>query len=121
MKTLITGANGFVGSAVLRQLLDAGHEVRTLLRAGSNRANLSDLPIEIVEGDLTNSESLRDAVASCDYLFHVAADYRLWTPKPELMYRTNVDGTRLLMQHAIDAAYHRHWSGREAIGQTSAT
>lgn len=103
MKTLITGANGFVGSAVLRLLLDAGHEVRTLLRAGSNRTNLSDLPIEIVEGDLTNSESLRDAVASCDYLFHVAADYRLWTPNPEQMYKTNVDGTRLLMQHAVEA------------------
>jgi len=103
MKTLITGANGFVGSAVLRHLLDEGHEVRAMVRPGSNRQNLADLAVELVEGDLTDSASLRKAVTTCDYLFHVAADYRLWTPKPELMYRTNVDGTRLLMQHAGDA------------------
>ncbi|MFT5134520.1 MAG: dihydroflavonol-4-reductase, partial [Gammaproteobacteria bacterium] len=59
MKTLITGANGFVGSAVLRHLLDAGHEVRALVRAGSNRNNLANLSVEIVEGDLTDSDSLR--------------------------------------------------------------
>jgi dihydroflavonol-4-reductase len=103
MKTLITGANGFVGSAVLRLLLEEGHEVRALVRAGSNRHNLADLPVEIVEGDLTNSDSLRNAVTNCDYLFHVAADYRLWTPEPAKMYQTNVDGTRLLMQHAAKA------------------
>jgi dihydroflavonol-4-reductase len=103
MKTLITGANGFVGSAVLRHLLDDGHDIRALLRPGSNRKNLSGLPVEIVEGDLTDSNSLKNAVKNCVYLFHVAADYRLWIPKPELMYRTNVDGTRLLMQHAGDA------------------
>lgn len=103
MKTLITGANGFVGSAVLRHLLDAGHEVRALVRAGSNRNNLANLSVEIVEGDLTDSDSLRKAVTSCDYLFHVAADYRLWIREPSVMYQANVDGTRLLMQHAGDA------------------
>ena len=104
MKTLITGANGFVGSAVLRLLLDEGHEVRALVRAGSNRQNLADLPVELVEGDLTDPASLRKAVSKCNYLFHVAADYRLWTPNPAQMYQTNVDGTRLLMQHAAEAS-----------------
>lgn len=103
MKTLITGANGFVGSAVLRHLIADGHEVRALVRPGSNRSNLDGLSVEIVEGDLTDPVSLGKAVSSCDYLFHVAADYRLWTTEPELMYKTNVDGTRMLMQHAADA------------------
>ncbi len=103
MKTLITGANGFVGSAVLRQLLKEGHEVRALVRTGSNRSNLADLPLEIIEGDLIDSNSLKNAVSGCDYLFHVAADYRLWTPEPAQMYQTNVDGTRILIQHAADA------------------
>ena len=103
MKSLITGANGFVGSAVLRRLLDEGHEVRALVRAESDRQNLSNLAVEIVEGDLTDSLSLKNAVSNCDYLFHVAADYRLWIPDPAQMYLTNVDGTRLLMQHAAEA------------------
>ena len=103
MKTLITGASGFVGSAVLRLLLEAGHEVRALVRPGSDRRNLGDLPVTICEGDLTDTASLRSAVAGCDYLFHVAADYRLWIPDPALMYRTNVDGTRILMQQAGEA------------------
>lgn len=103
MKTLITGASGFVGSAVLRLLLEAGHEVRALVRPGSDRRNLADLPVTLCEGDLTDTASLRSAVAGCDYLFHVAADYRLWIPDPALMYRTNVDGTRILMQQAGEA------------------
>jgi len=103
MTTLLTGASGFVGSAVLKLLLDDGHDVRVLVRAGSNRSNLANLPVELVEGDLTDSISLRKAVSNCDYLFHVAADYRMWTPDVDLMYRTNVDGTRLLMQYAGDA------------------
>jgi len=59
--------------------------------------------VEVVEGDLTDSESMRKALTSCDYLFHVAADYRLWIPNPALMYQTNVDGTRILLQHAAEA------------------
>jgi dihydroflavonol-4-reductase len=107
MKTLITGANGFVGSAVLRYLLEESHDVRVLVRPGSNRQNLKSLPIEIVEGDLTNSNSLKSAVIGCKFIFHVAADYRLWIPNPEVMYQTNVDGTRLLMQHAADAGIEK--------------
>lgn len=107
MKTLITGANGFVGSAVLRLLLEAGHDVRVLLRPGSDRSNLEGLPVEIAEGDLTREESLKKAIVSCKYLFHVAADYRLWIPDPDLMYRTNVEGTRKLMQLARDAGVEK--------------
>lgn len=107
MTSLVTGANGFVGAAILRHLLDAGHEVRVLVRPGSDRRNLEDLTVEIVEGDLTEPESLRAAVESCEYLFHVAADYRLWIPDPDRMYRTNVDGTRSLMQLAQQAGVRK--------------
>jgi len=107
MKTLITGANGFLGSAVLRHLLNADHEARALLRSGSNRDNLTGLELEVMEGDLCDSASLKKAVNSCDYLFHVAADYRLWTPNPESMYQTNVEGTHLLLQYAGDAGVEK--------------
>jgi len=107
MKTLITGASGFVGSAVLRQLLAAGHDVRALLRPGSDRRNLQDLPVEIVTGDLVDPDSLRRALSGCSYVFHVAADYRLWVPDPERIYRTNVEGTRRLIQSALEAGVSR--------------
>ena len=107
MTTLITGANGFVGSALVRQLLQAGHEVKALVRAGSDRRNLEQLDINLVEGDLTDAASLRRAVNGCRCLFHVAADYRLWIPDPERMYRTNVDGTRDLLRQAADAGVGR--------------
>lgn len=107
MKTLITGANGFVGSAVLRQLLDAGHNVRALVRPRSDRRNLAGLPVEIAEGDLRDSASLKQAVAGCDNLFHVAADYRLWIPEPQLMYDINVKGTQALITAAAEAGMQR--------------
>ena len=103
MKTLITGANGFIGSAVLRLLLEQGHEVRALVRKGSNRRNFDGLDIEVVEGDLRNNDSLKSAVADCKILFHIAADYRLWIPDPDAMYQTNVDGTRDLILAASAA------------------
>ena len=107
MTTLITGANGFVGSALVRELLQQGHEVKALVRPGSDRRNLEKLDIALVEGDLTDTESLKRAVNGCNYLFHVAADYRLWIPDPERMYRTNVDGTRDLFRLAADAGVSR--------------
>lgn len=107
MKTLITGGTGFVGSAVLRALLGAGREVRALIRAGSDRRNLQGLDAEICIGDLTDAASLKQAVAGCDSLYHVAADYRLWIPDPEQMYRTNVEGTRNLLRCAAEAGAER--------------
>ena len=107
MTTLITGANGFVGSALARQLLRRDHPVRALVRPGSDRRNLEQLDIDLVEGDLTDATSLQQALRGCTYLFHVAADYRLWIPDPERMYRTNVDGTRDLLRAAADAGVTR--------------
>lgn len=103
MTTLVTGANGFVGSAVMRQLLDAGHEVRVLVRPRSDRRNLDQLSVELVEGDLRNGTSIKRAVAGCSHLFHVAADYRLWTPDPETMYDINIRGTHELILAAAEA------------------
>lgn len=107
MKSLVTGANGFVGSAVARCLLDAGHEVRCLVRPGSDRRNLHKLPVEISEGDLRSAPSLKRAVTGCDSLFHVAADYRLWVPNPETMYDINVKGTEALILAAAEAGIKR--------------
>ena len=95
MRTLLTGATGFVGAAVLRTLVAAGHDVRVLVRPGSDRQNLSGIDCEIITGDLAEPESLRHAVRGCEALFHVAADYRLWVPDPERMYRVNVEGTAI--------------------------
>lgn len=104
---LVTGATGFVGAAVARALLRAGHPVRVLARPQSDRRNLDGLKVEIAEGSLTEPDSLAAAVAGCRYLFHVAADYRLWVPEPEAMFRVNVEGTRQLMLAALAAGVER--------------
>lgn len=82
MKTLITGATGFVKSAVLHQLLNAGHDVRVLVLTSSDRRNITGLPVEIVQGDLNDRSSLDCALLNCQALFHVGEDYRLWVSKP---------------------------------------
>jgi dihydroflavonol-4-reductase len=107
MKTLITGASGFVGSAVLRQLLSCGHQVRALVRPRSDRRNLAGLDVDLVIGDLREPASLDRALEGCDTLFHVAADYRLWVPEPGDMYETNVEGTRNLLLAAARAGVER--------------
>ena len=106
MPTLLTGATGFVGSAVLRQLLFAGYDVRVLARPNSDRRNLEGLECEIAEGDLNEPESLRAAVRGCENLFHVAADYRLWTPDPTELYQTNGAATVDLFRAAADAGHY---------------
>ncbi|MDE2262035.1 MAG: NAD-dependent epimerase/dehydratase family protein [Gammaproteobacteria bacterium] len=100
MKALVTGATGFVGAAVVRALLAERWQVRALVRAGSDRRNVSTLAVEQVVGDLTDTDSLERALEGCEAAFHVAADYRLWAPRPQELYRTNVDGTG----HLLDAA-----------------
>lgn len=104
---LVTGATGFVGSAVVRQLLAIGADVRVLARPGNDRSNLMGLDVDIREGDLLNPDSLMDAVNGCEGLFHVAADYRLWTRDPESMFRANVDGTRAILKAASSAGVKR--------------
>ncbi|MDA0306429.1 MAG: NAD-dependent epimerase/dehydratase family protein [Proteobacteria bacterium] len=104
---LVTGASGFVGSAVLRKLLDRGHDVRALLRPGSDRRNLEGLSVDIAEGDLLDAASLKPALKGCRGLFHVAADYRLWAPDPKPMFSANVDGTRSLLLTAGETGVER--------------
>ncbi len=107
MTTLITGATGFVGSAVLRCLLNAGHAVRVLARPGSLQRNIEGLNIEVVAGDLRDPATLKQAVAGAHALFHVAADYRLWAPNPQEIYESNVSGTRNLLLAAAEAGVGR--------------
>ncbi|MFZ3358441.1 MAG: hopanoid-associated sugar epimerase [Xanthobacteraceae bacterium] len=104
---LITGASGFVGSAVSRSLLQSGHAVRVLVRPTSSRANLADPRLEIVEGDLNDAASLTHAMTGVRHLFHVAADYRLWARHPQDIVRTNVEGTRNVMTAALRAGVER--------------
>ena len=104
---LVTGASGFVGSAVVRALLARRRRVHVLLRPTSDRRNIDDLDVETRTGSLEDHASLAAALAGCGTLFHVAADYRLWVRDPDAMYRANVEGTRALMQAALAAGVER--------------
>ncbi len=107
MTILVTGASGFVGSAVARALLGEGREVRVLVRPASDRRNLEGLDAEIVSGDLREPDTLAAACRGCRGLFHVAADYRLWTPHPQRMFEANVEGTRNVLLAAEEAGIER--------------
>jgi len=107
MTTLITGATGFLGSAVARLLLKEGQQLRTLVRSNSDTSNIDGLDVERAIGDLTDVASLKKALRGCDALYHVAADYRLWIPKPQEIYDINVEGTRNLMRAAGEAGVAR--------------
>ncbi len=107
MKVFVTGATGFVGAHVARELARQGADLRLLVRSTSNRANLEGLNAELVTGDLCDPESLRLGIAGCEFVFHVAADYRLWTRDPREMYRSNVEGTRSILRIAGEAGVRR--------------
>jgi dihydroflavonol-4-reductase len=100
MLAFVTGATGFLGSHVARVLAEQGAHLRLLVRPTSDLRNIADLNAERVEGDLRDPASIEKGLAGCDALFHVAADYRLWVRDPEQMYRSNVDGTRALLEAA---------------------
>ncbi|MGI8959353.1 MAG: hopanoid-associated sugar epimerase [Bryobacteraceae bacterium] len=102
--TLVTGASGFLGWHVARALTERGHRVRALCRPTSQ---IRELEVERVTGDLRDPESLSRAVAGCQLVFHVAADYRLWSRHPEELYRSNVDGTRNVLEAAAHAGVER--------------
>ena len=104
---LVTGANGFLGAAVVRALLADGERVRAFVRAGSDRRNLLGLDVEIAEGDVTDRASLDAAVRGCAGVYHVAADYRLWVADPAPMYRTNVEGSVNVLDAAAAAGVPR--------------
>jgi dihydroflavonol-4-reductase len=107
MTTLVTGATGFVGSAVARALLARGEAVRVLARPGGDRRNIGGLDVEIAEGDLTDAASLAAALKGANALYHVAADYRLWARDPRVLYAANVEGTKALMRAAAEAGVAR--------------
>ena len=107
MTVLVTGGTGFVGSAVVRRLLAAGETVRVLARPASDLRNLEGLDVELVRGDLGKPDTLGPAVSGCEALFHVAADYRYWTPHADEVYATNVGGTVALMRAAGEAGVAR--------------
>ena len=107
MTTLVTGATGFVGSHVARQLVGAGARVRVLVRSGSKSSSLDGLNVERVEGDLRDSLSLDRAMKGVRQVFHVAADYRLWARDPNEIYKSNVQGTRRLFEIAGNTGVER--------------
>jgi dihydroflavonol-4-reductase len=107
MTSFVTGATGFVGSAIVKQLLATGESVRALVRPDSDRRNLEGLPIEIVPGDLSDQRQLEKALQGCQALFHVAANYRLWAPRSREFYDINVQGTRNIILAAAEAGVKR--------------
>ncbi len=127
----VTGGTGFVGANLVRLLLDKGFKVKVLARPQGNRKNLEGLDVEIVEGDLLSRPALERGAAGARYVFHVAADYRVWVPKPEAMMAANVQGSVNVLEAAAKARVERvvHCSsvatvkpasGRKAADETSA-
>ncbi len=114
----VTGAAGFVGSAVVRALLARGRHVRALLEPGADTRNLAGLEVERVECDITQPAQVKRALAGCASLFHLAAIYKLWVPDPEPLYRVNVEGTTNVLLAALQAGIRRvvHTSSIMAIG-----
>lgn len=100
MKAFVTGATGFVGSHVARTLAEQGADLRLLVRKNSDLRNIAGLNADQVIGDLRDPASIEVAMSGCDVVFHVAADYRLWVRDPDEMYRSNVEGTRGLLDAA---------------------
>ncbi len=106
-RVLVTGVSGFVGSAVALSLARRGAEVRGIARASSPRTNLAKFPGELVEGDLRDADAVVRAMKGVRFLFHVAADYRLWAPNPEEIVRNNETTTRTVMEAALAAGVER--------------
>ena len=103
MPTLLTGATGFVGSAVLRNLLKNKLDLRVLVRRNSDRRNIEGIDCEVVVGDLNDEDTLRRSLKGCEFLFHVAADYRIWVPNTSQLFQTNRDATVNLLKYAGEA------------------
>lgn len=124
MKTLVTGAAGFIGSAVVRRLLARGREVRVLLEPGfSPRVDvLAGLPVERVYGDVLDRAAVGRALSGCDVLYHLAAIYSLWMPRPERIYEVNVEGGKNVLFGALRAGVRKvvYTSSIAAVGRRQA-
>ncbi len=118
MKTLVTGGSGFVGSAIVLELLKQGKDVRALVRSRERPGNLAGVDAELVEGDLLDRASLQRAVQGCGEVYHAAALYSHWQPDPSLFRRANVQGTRNLFEACLDASAPRvvYTSSTAALG-----
>ena len=121
MLVFVTGATGFLGSHVARVLIEQGAKLRLLVRNSSDLRNIADLSAEQVLGDLREPASIEKAIAGCEVVFHVAADYRLWVRDPDEMYRSNVEGTRRLLEAARKSGIRRviYTSSVATMGFTS--
>ena len=113
----LTGGTGFVGASLARLLLKQGLKVKALARKGGDRRNLNGLDVEIVEGDLFDKTAIENGVKGCRYVFHVAADYRIWIPNPDDMYKANVEGTETVLRAAAKAGAEKivHCSSVAAV------
>jgi dihydroflavonol-4-reductase len=107
MLVFLTGATGFVGSHVARALAAHGADLRLLIRSSSDLRNIQELRADRVVGDLRDAASLKKAVTGCEVIFHVAADYRLWVRDPDEMYRSNVEGTKAILEAARENKVRR--------------
>jgi dihydroflavonol-4-reductase len=103
----VTGGSGFIGANLIRELVQRGHRVKALLRPGADRRGLADTEFEPVTGDLSDRAVLRAALRGCDWCFHVAASYHLWLRDYRPMFAANVDGTRHVIEAAVEAGCRR--------------
>ena len=119
-RALVTGATGFVGANVARVLLERGRDVRVLARASSDRGNLEGIDVEVAEGDLRDADAVGRAVAGCDEVFHVAAEYTFWAAEPEVVFASNVVGTTNVMdaclQHGVSRVVYTSTVGTIGLG-----
>ncbi len=107
MNVLVTGATGFIGANIVRQLLKGGHKVRALVREKSDQRNIRGLNLDVAYGNLLDRESLESAIEGCDGLIHSAAYYTFWSSNPKEVYDTNVQGTRNILEAARDRQIRR--------------